>query len=92
MALIGTSEIMLIDRMIGRHDSVQIKVKVSWDDMARHFKVTVTDDLTGTDASRSTTDGMDMDGRMPIDSIISIVPQMIEEIIVLNRLMGPQQW
>jgi hypothetical protein len=92
MAQIDTSEVMAMDAMIGRDEIVQINVRAIWDPLARHFKVTVTDELTGTDASRNTTDGMDKDGRIPSSSIISLVPQMIEEIIIVNRLMGPSSW
>jgi hypothetical protein len=49
----------------------------------------VMDTITKNDAYRAVTEGRDMDNMVPIKSFVDVLPQMIEEVIILNKLMGP---
>jgi len=42
------------------------------------------------DSTRIVGEGKDIGGRVPIKSFIDVMPPMIEEVIILNKLMGPK--
>lgn len=90
MAQVDTTSVVLLDTHIGREGGLNLTMNVMWDDRASMHRFMVMDTETGNDASRCVTEGIDQDGRVPVQSFVDALPQMIEEIIVLNKLMGPK--
>jgi len=89
MAQIDTSQVVLLDTRIGVDGGMNLIMNVIWDDRSGQHKIMVLDTVTKNDASRAVTEGRDADNMVPVKSFVDILPQMIEEIIVLNKLMGP---
>lgn len=81
---------MLLDTKIGHNDELSLSVSIMWDHRAGMHRVMVVDMATHNDASRGVTNGRDKDGAVPVQSFVDVLPEMIEEIIVLNKLMGPK--
>jgi len=90
MAQIDTSSVMLADTMIGPDDTISIAMVMEWDAMSRHHRITVWDTVTMNDSTRIVSEGRDAIGKMPVASFIDVMPPMIEEVIILNKLMGPK--
>lgn len=90
MAQIDTSSVMLADTMIGPHDTISIAIVMEWDEMSMHHRITVWDTVTMNDSTRIVSEGRDAIGKMPVASFIDVMPPMIEEVIILNKLMGPK--
>ncbi len=90
MAQIDTSSVMLADTMIGPNDTISIAVVMEWDKMTMYHRITVWDTVTMNDSTRIVGEGKDIGGRVPIKSFIDAMPPMIEEVIILNKLMGPK--
>jgi hypothetical protein len=90
MAQIDTSSVMLENTMIGENDDICIAVSMRWDGMARSHRVTAWDTTTMNDSSRVVSNGRDAENRVPVRSFIDVLPLMVEEIIILNKLMGPK--
>jgi hypothetical protein len=63
---------------------------MEWDAMSRHHRITVWDTVTMNDSTRIVSDGRYVNGKVPVKSFIDAMPPMIEEVIVLNKLMGPK--
>jgi hypothetical protein len=81
---------MLADPMIGPDDTSAIAMVMEWDAMSRHHRITVWDTVTMNDSTRIVSDGRYINGKVPVKSFIDAMPLMIEEVIVLNKLMGPK--
>lgn len=90
MAQIDTSQVVLLDTRIGVEGGMNLTMNVMWDDRAGMHRIMVLDTITQNDASRVVTEGRDADNMVPVKSFVDALPQMIEEIIILNRLMGPR--
>lgn len=90
MAQIDTSQVVLLDTRIGVEGGMNLTMNVMWDDMAGMHRIMVLDTITQNDASRVVTEGRDADNMVPVKSFVDALPQMIEEIIILNKLMGPR--
>lgn len=90
MAQIDTSQVVLLDTRIGVEGGMNLTMNVMWDDRSGMHRIMVLDTVTQNDASRVVTDGRDANNMVPVKSFVDILPQMIEEIIVLNKLMGPR--
>lgn len=88
MAQVETSQIILLDTKIGTEGGMNLTVNVMWDPRAGQHRIMLMDTNTGNDASRTVTEGRDTDNRVPVKSFVDVMPEMIEEIIVLNKLMG----
>jgi hypothetical protein len=58
--------------------------------MSRHHRITVWDTVTMNDSTRIVSDGRYVNGKVPVKSFIDAMPLMIEEVIILNKLMGPK--
>jgi len=89
MAQIDTSQVVLLDTRIGKDGGMNLTMNVMWDERSGQHKIMVMDTITNNDASRAVTEGRDMDNMVPVKSFVDVLPQMIEEIIILNKLMGP---
>jgi hypothetical protein len=90
MAQIDTSSVMLADTMIGPDDTISIAMVMEWDTMTKHHRLTVWDTVTMNDSTRIVSEGREANGKVPVKSFIDAMPLMIEEVIVLNKLMGPK--
>ena len=90
MAQIDTSSVMLADTMIGPDDTISIAIVMEWDKLSMHHRITVWDTVTMNDSTRIVSEGRDAIGKMPVASCIDVMPPMIEEVISLNKLMGPK--
>lgn len=90
MAQIDTSQVVLLDTRIGVEGGMNLTMNVMWDDRAGMHRIMVLDTVTQNDASRVVTEGRDADNMVPVKSFVDALPQMIEEIIILNKLMGPR--
>lgn len=90
MAQIDTSQVVLLDTRIGVEGGMNLTMNVMWDDRAGMHRIMVLDTITQNDASRVVTEGRDADNMVPVKSFVDALPQMIEEIIILNKLMGPR--
>lgn len=90
MEPIDTSSVMLADTMIGPGEALSIAVVMEWDHMTERHRITVWDTVTMNDSTRIVGEGRDTGGRVPIKSFIDAMPPMIEEVIILNKLMGPK--
>lgn len=88
MSQIDTSEFALLDTKIGMTDEMNIQISVLWDHMAGMHRIIMRDTVTQNDASRCVSEGKDEEGRVPVQSFVSAMPEIIEEIIVMNKLMG----
>jgi hypothetical protein len=88
MAQIDTSQVLLLDTKIGRDGGLNLSMSVAWDIRAEMHRFMVVDTLTGNDASRCVTEGRDDGGAVPVKSFVDVLPEMIEEIVILNKLMG----
>jgi len=89
MAQIDTSSVLLLDTRVGKDGGMQMQMHIRWDFSAEMHRITMWDTNTKNDASRCVTEGRDMEGTVPVKSFVDAMPEMIEEIIVLNKLMGP---
>lgn len=90
MAQIDTSQVVLLDTRIGVEGGMNLTMNVMWDDRAGMHRIMVLDTITQNDASRVVTEGRDDNNMVPVKSFVDALPQMIEEIIILNKLMGPR--
>lgn len=90
MAQIDTSQVVLLDTRIGVEGGMNLTMNVMWDDRSGMHRIMVLDTVTQNDASRVVTDGRDADNMVPVKSFVDALPNMIEEIIVLNKLIGPR--
>lgn len=90
MAQIDTSQVVLLDTRIGVEGGMNLTMNVMWDDRSGMHRIMVLDTVTQNDASRVVTEGRDADNMVPVKSFVDVLPNMIEEIIVLNKLMGPR--
>lgn len=81
---------MLADTMIGPDDTISIAIVMEWDKMSMHHRITVWDTVTMNDSTRIVSEGRDDNGKVPVKSFIDAMPLMIEEVIILNKLMGPK--
>lgn len=81
---------MLENTMIGENDDICIAVSMKWDGMAQSHRITAWDTTTMNDSSRVVSNGRDAENRVPVRSFIDVLPLMVEEIIILNKLMGPK--
>ena len=88
MAQIDTSTVLLADTTIGKTDRIKLRVEVYWDEQTAAHRIKVTDERTDTDAHRMVTEGRTQDGRIPVESVIAKMPEILEEVIILNKLMG----
>lgn len=79
-----------MDTRIGVEGGMNLTMNVMWDDRAGMHRIMVLDTITQNDASRVVTEGRDADNMVPVKSFVDALPQMIEEIIILNKLMGPR--
>lgn len=91
MAQIDASDVILLDTRIGKEGGLNLAISVVWDGRSEQHRIMVMDTNTKNDASRVVTEGRDRDNMVPVKSFVDVMPQMIEEIIVLNKLMGPQE-
>lgn len=87
MAQIDTSQIILMDTTIGTEGGMNLTVNVMWDPRSSQHRIMLLDTTTGNDASRTVTEGRDTDNRVPVKSFVDVMPEMVEEIIILNKLM-----
>lgn len=90
MAQIDTSQVVLLDTRIGVEGGMNLTMNVMWDDRSGMHRIMVLDTVTQNDASRVVTEGRDDNNMVPVKSFVDALPNMIEEIIVLNKLMGPR--
>lgn len=90
MAQIDTSQVVLLDTRIGVEGGMNLTMNVMWDDRSGMHRIMVLDTVTQNDASRVVTEGRDANNMVPVKSFVDALPNMIEEIIVLNKLMGPR--
>ena len=90
MAQIDTSQVVLMDTRIGVEGGMNLTMNVMWDDRSGMHRIMVLDTVTQNDASRVVTEGRDANNMVPVKSFVDALPNMIEEIIVLNKLMGPR--
>jgi hypothetical protein len=90
MAQIDTSQVVLLDTRIGVEGGMNLTMNVMWDDRSGMHRIMVLDTITQNDASRVVTEGRDANNMVPVKSFVDALPNMIEEIIVLNKLMGPR--
>ncbi len=90
MAQIDTSQVVLLDTRIGVEGGMNLTMNVRGDDRSGMHRIMVLDTVTQSDASRVVTEGRDANNMVPVKSFVDALPQMIEEIIVLNKLMGPR--
>ena len=90
MAQIDTSQVVLLDTRIGVEGGMNLTMNVMWDDRSGMHRIMVLDTVTQNDASRVVTEGRDASNMVPVKSFVDALPNMIEEIIVLNKLMGPR--
>ena len=88
MAQIDTSQVLLLDTRIGTEGGMNLTINVMWDSRSGQHRIMLLDTLTGNDASRVVTEGRDQENRVPVKSFVDALPEMIEEIIILNKLMG----
>lgn len=74
------------------HDElVRFSVTITYDADVEVARIVVVDGMTGNDSHRTTSDGLIKAGykaTLPINVIHKMVPEMIEEIVVLNNLLG----
>ncbi|MGC4008884.1 MAG: hypothetical protein QM805_07835 [Pseudomonas sp.] len=66
-------------------------IEVAYDKNRDLVRVRATDIKSGNEADRPTSNGMVSAGfsaRIPVRTIYDLLPEMIEEIVILNRLMG----
>lgn len=89
MAQIDTSMVTLLDTRIGEEGGMNLTINVIWHGAAGHHRIMAVDSTTGNDASRAVTEGRDAENKVPIKSFVDVLPEMIEEITVMNKLMGP---
>ncbi len=90
MAQVDASSVLLLDTKIGKEGGLNLSMNVMWDERSGMHRLMIVDTTTNNDASRAVSDGRDEDGRVPAQSFVNAMPEMIEEIIVLNKLMGPK--
>ena len=88
MAQIDTASVLLADTTIGKNDKIKLRIEVYWDDQTNAHRIKITDERSDWDATAMVTDGRDHDFRLPVQSVVDKLPAMIEEIIILNKLMG----
>jgi len=88
MSQIDTSEFALLDTKIGMTDEMNLQISVLWDHRAGMHRMIMRDGVTQNDAARCVTEGRDAEGRVPVLSFVAAMPEMVEEIIILNKLMG----
>lgn len=70
---------------------VEFNIAVIYDPGVELVRVVVVDQKTGNDSHRTTSDGLLKAGdkaKLPITAIHKMIPEMIEEIVVLNNLLG----
>lgn len=91
MAQIDTSQVVLMDTRVGMEGGLNLIVNVMWDSRCEKHRIMVVDSVTANDASRTVTEGRDADNKVPVKSFVDVLPQMIEEIIILNNLLGPNR-
>ena len=77
---------LLGETMIDCESSVSMNITVTYDEKAQAHRVVLSDGAN--DASRIVSNGRDQNGSIPIQSVIDVLPQMVEEIIILNKLFG----
>lgn len=87
MAQINTASVLLIDTTLGRNDRLKLRVEIFWDDQTQAHRMKVTDERSDVDAARALRSSDDKDFRINMQQAVDVLPEMIEEIIVLNRLM-----
>lgn len=88
MAQDDWAQVLLLSTRLGRYDGLNLSVNTVWDIAAQMHRIKVVDVITNNDAWRSVTNGRDEDGAVPVKSFVDVLPEMIEEIIVLNKLTG----
>ena len=91
MAQLDASDVILLDTRIGQEGGLNIAINVMWDSRSEQHRIMVMDTNTKNDASRVVTEGRDAENKVPVKSFVDVLPQMIEEIIILNKLMGPRE-
>lgn len=72
-------------------DAVTFSIHIVYDPGPELVRISVIDDATGNDSNRVTSDGLIRAGgsaKLPIGVIHKMIPEMIEEIVVLNNLLG----
>lgn len=88
MAQIDTASVLLADTTLGKHDKIKLRVEIYWDEQTQAHRMKVTDERSDVDATRAIRAGEDKDFRINMQQAVNVLPEMIEEIIVLNKLMG----
>lgn len=86
MAQIDTASVLLTDTTLGRNDKIKLRVEIAWDEQTMAHRMRITDERTDVDAARAIKG--DDERRITMQQAIDVMPSMVEEIIILNRLMG----
>lgn len=87
MAL-NTASVLLADTTIGRNDKIKLRVEIAWDEQTMAHRLRVTDERTDMDAARAIRPAEEGATSITMQQVIEMMPSMVEEIIVLNRLVG----
>lgn len=72
-------------------EASRFNISIAYDASMQLVRVHVVDPLSGNYADRVVTDGMIAAGdgvKMPIKTVYDLIPSAIEEIVVMNRLLG----
>lgn len=89
MEQIDPSAVMLTKTTFRRGESVSLRVSLEYDPMSRVTVVRVKDDVSGNFASRPIRDSEMVGDEIPSSALIKGIEDMIAEIAVFNKLMGP---
>lgn len=78
------ANVLLTDTKIRKGDKLKLRVEVYWDEQTNAQRLRITDERSDTDATRAI-HGLS-DGSITMQQVVDMMPDMVEEIIVLNRL------